>query len=96
MRLTLNFRDVLGSVAGLVPELDQMVSRINQWSDAEHDPQTGAHTAITADSISFNAGTAQFSVGAAGSASALPATPSLYQTVLVNGVEYVMPLYAKD
>ena len=33
-------------------------------------------------------------VGAAGAASALPATPSFYERVLVGGVEYKRPLYA--
>lgn len=38
----------------------------------------------------------QTTVGAAGSASALPATPSGYATFTLNGVEYVMPFYAKS
>jgi hypothetical protein len=36
----------------------------------------------------------QTTVGAPGVASALPATPSLYFKVKVNGVEYVVPAYA--
>lgn len=38
----------------------------------------------------------QFTVGAAGDAPALPATPSGYLEVIIKGVSYVMPLYAKD
>lgn len=96
MRLTLYKKDILSLVVGLVPELEQLVDRINIWSDAEHDPQTGAHAAVTLDSLEFNAGSNQLTVGAAGAADALPATPSLYQTVSVNGVEYVIPLYRKS
>jgi hypothetical protein len=36
----------------------------------------------------------QTTVGAAGAASALPATPSTYFKIKVNGVEYVVPAYA--
>ena len=38
--------------------------------------------------------TAQSTVGSAGVASALPATPSTYFKIKVNGVEYVVPAYA--
>lgn len=96
MKLALNKSDLLAQVPGLLDELQQMVVRINIWSDLEHDPQTGAHTAVTLDSLDFNAGTSQLTVGTAGAAAVLPATPSLYQTVIVNGVEYVMPLYDKS
>jgi hypothetical protein len=37
---------------------------------------------------------AQPTVGAAGAASALPATPSTYFKIKVNGTEYVVPAYA--
>jgi hypothetical protein len=37
---------------------------------------------------------AQSTVGSAGIASALPATPSTYFKIKVNGVEYVVPAYA--
>ena len=36
----------------------------------------------------------QSTVGPAGIASALPATPSTYFKIKVNGVEYVVPAYA--
>src|SRR6056300_267620 len=38
--------------------------------------------------------TAQTTVGAAGGASALPATPSTYFQIKINGVNYVVPAYA--
>lgn len=96
MNLTLNNRDQLAQLPALLNELDQLVARINLVYGREHDPQTGRHAAITVDSLGFNAGGSQFTVGAAGSASPLPATPSAYQTVSLNGVEYVSPLYQKS
>lgn len=44
----------------------------------------------------LSGGVSQTTVGAAGSASALPATPEGYQTIVVDGTEYVMPYYAKS
>lgn len=41
-------------------------------------------------------GYSQTTVGSAGGATALPATPSGYTTVSINGTEYVMPFYAKS
>lgn len=38
----------------------------------------------------------QLTVGAAGSGAALPATPSGYAEVVINGVTYVMPFYAQE
>jgi hypothetical protein len=38
--------------------------------------------------------TAQTTVGSAGVASPLPATPTTYFKIKVNGVEYVVPAYA--
>jgi hypothetical protein len=38
--------------------------------------------------------TAQTTVGAAGGADALPATPSTYFQIKINGVDYVVPAYA--
>lgn len=93
MNLTLFNRDTLAQYPALVNELDQLIARINTVFQQEHNPQTGAHAHVTLDSLDFNDGTSQLTVGAAGAADALPATPSLYQTVFVNGVEYVIPLY---
>lgn len=44
--------------------------------------------------INYANATTQSTVGAAGGASALPATPSLYELREVNGTKYVSPLYA--
>ena len=38
----------------------------------------------------------QTTVGSAGAATALPANPTGYQTILIDGTEYVMPYYAKS
>jgi phage-related tail fiber protein len=54
--------------------------------------------AIGTDAIEFESvgfGASQQTVGSAGGASALPATPSGYVFVQVSGNEYVVPYYAK-
>jgi hypothetical protein len=94
MRLGLFKKDILQAVPGLVPELEQMVERINIWSDAEHDPQTGQHGAISVLGLTWE-GETQTTVGAAGGASALPATPRGYLEIMVDGVACVVPFYAK-
>lgn len=38
----------------------------------------------------------QTTVGAAGTASALPATPTGYVEIVIDGTTYVLPFYAKD
>ena len=38
----------------------------------------------------------QTTVGAAGSATAVPATPSGYVEIIIRGVTYVLPFYAKE
>lgn len=38
----------------------------------------------------------QTTVGSAGSAAALPATPAGYVTLTINGRDYVMPFYEKS
>lgn len=40
-----------------------------------------------------SAGAFQTTVGAAGAASALPATPTGYKTETINGAQYVVPFY---
>ena len=70
---------------GLSPALDieSMRDRINKVWAVEHAPQSGVH----------NFKTTQTTVGAAGGATALPATPTGYIEILVNGVEKVLPYY---
>jgi hypothetical protein len=41
-------------------------------------------------------GETQTTVGAAGGATALPATPTGYLVVTIDGTEYVVPYYAKS
>lgn len=50
-------------------------------------------TTTVAGQLSFNAAATQSTVGAAGGASALPATPALYWRVRIGEVNYVLPLY---
>lgn len=99
MNLVLFSRDVWGIVPGLLGELDQLVERANKVWSKQHDPQTGAHTHVTATSVTTAAltitDTTQTTVGAAGGASALPATPSGYVPITIDGVEYVVPFYLK-
>lgn len=44
--------------------------------------------------VKFSNGPIQTTVGAAGAASALPATPSGYLRIQISGTEYVLPFYA--
>lgn len=72
-------------------ELDQLVARINKVFTANHNPDTGVELYRTTQST----------VGAAGSASALPATPVRYATVKYfdeSGRETtgVIPIYASE
>jgi hypothetical protein len=80
--------------AVLAAELDHLVVRLNVWSDKEHNAD-GTHNFVTVNGLTFN-GDTQTTVGAAGGASALPATPSRYMEITVDGVDYVMPLYLKS
>lgn len=95
MNLTLFNRDVLAQYPALSNELDQLVARINAVYGKEHDPQTGAHADISVTGFAFN-GTTQTTVGAAGGASALPATPTGYWQITIGERNYVTPFYAKS
>jgi hypothetical protein len=66
-------------------DLEALRDRINKvWRVEHHDD--GQH----------NFKTTQTTVGAAGSGTALPATPEGYIVILVNGEEKVLPYYAKS
>ncbi len=99
MKLILMNRPQYREVPGLPGELDQLVERANLVWAKEHHPQTGAHTNVTATSVTTAAltvnETTQTTVGAAGGATALPATPTGYVPITINGTEYVFPVYAK-
>lgn len=96
MNLSLFNRDVLAQFPALLNELDQLVARANLVFGAEHNPQTGAHAFVTIeDALTFH-GETQTTVGAAGGASALPATPTGYMVVTIGTAERVIPYYAKS
>lgn len=56
-------------------------------------PDAGTKVEVVDGAINLTAD-AQSTVGAAGGASALPATPSGYVEITINGTPYVMPFYA--
>jgi hypothetical protein len=75
-----------GFNTGFLRVADNKISTSTTNTDIELDPNgTGTVDFVVAQ---------QSTVGAAGVASALPATPSTYFKIKVNGVEYVVPAYA--
>ena len=92
MNLALFNRDVLAQFPALLNELDQLTARINTVWQKQHDPQTGAHTDITVEALTWG-GETQLTVGAAGGADALPATPSGYMQITIGTRSYVIPYY---
>ena len=56
----------------------------------------GASPSSESDGTSVGLGNTQTTVGAAGGASALPATPTGYTKIMIGGTEYVMPYYAQS
>ena len=93
MNLVLYNRDTLAQFPALLAELDQLVTRINTVYNKQHNPQTGVHTDVSMESLTWN-GDTQTTVGAAGAASALPATPSGYINFTIGTRAYVLPYYA--
>lgn len=49
---------------------------------------------IVQGEVRFISAETQTTVGAAGGATALPATPTLYMKMIIDNTEYVCPLYA--
>lgn len=95
MNLVVALREILTSIhVGLFTSLNQMVVRINSWAQVEHGAD-GTHGAISVTGFTFG-GTTQTTVGAAGGASALPATPTGYLVITIGTTEYVVPYYAKS
>jgi hypothetical protein len=92
MNLVLLNRDTLAQYPALLNELDQLTARANLVFGVEHDPQTGAHGAISITGLTWD-GEIQTTVGAAGGASALPATPTGYLTFTMDTREFVVPFY---
>jgi hypothetical protein len=75
-----------GFNTGFLNIFDNKISTTTTNADIELDPN-GSGT------VDFRV-SQQTTVGAAGVASPLPATPSLYFTIRVNGASYVVPAYA--
>lgn len=95
MKLVLHFRSIIASFSqALAAEFDQLLVRLNTWGAVQHN-NDGTHSAISVTGLTFG-GTTQTTVGAAGSAAALPATPSGYWTITIDGTQYVVPYYAKS
>lgn len=95
MRLILIHSEELTALSPLlVSELEQILERANAWSGVEH-AGDGRHGAITVSTLQFR-GSTQTTVGAAGGASAQPATPLGYLPVLLSdGTEVVIPYHLK-
>lgn len=92
MNLALRARDVLEGLSPmLVKELDSLVERINLVWTKGHNPANGQHTNLVFDSSTAT----QTTVGAAGSAEALPATPTGYLVTTIAGTEVLIPYYDK-
>ena len=92
MNLALHFRSIVAAFSSaLAAELDQLVTRCNTWANKEH-LSTGAHGDISVTGMTFH-GDTQTTVGAAGAATALPATPSGYLTITIGTTDYVVPYY---
>lgn len=92
MNLGLHFRAIVAAFSqALASELDQLVTRINMWATKEH-LSNGAHGDISVTGVTF-AGDTQTTVGAAGAASALPATPTGYLVLTIGTTEVVVPYY---
>ena len=95
MKLFLLLRPVIASFSdALVREFDHLIGRLNTWGTAEHHDD-GTHSAISVTGFTFN-GETQTTVGAAGGATALPATPTGYITITIDTTEYVVPYYAQS
>ena len=93
MNLYLLFKAQLKGLSGtLIDELDQLLLRMNAWGRKEHNSD-GTHGTISVDGITFN-GTRQTTVGAAGGASAQPATPLGYLLItLPDGTQVAVPYH---
>jgi len=81
-------------LSGVSLENDQIQIAGNRIQTTESNADLQLKTAGTGV-IDFETQT-QSTVGSAGGASALPATPSGYINIKINGAEYVIPYYAKS
>jgi hypothetical protein len=69
------------------------VSEFTQTADRANYSYVGNNTTKATNAHYSLRGVTSSTVGAAGGASALPATPSAYETVVVNATQYKRPLY---
>jgi hypothetical protein len=83
-----------GSLGDVARHLRTLASSIAVGWNKEH-LASGAHSDVTVTGLTWN-GDTQTTVGAAGGASALPATPTGYVVFTISGTEYVIPYYAKS
>jgi hypothetical protein len=81
------------TLADLATGIGKLATAVSAGWNVEHLPD-GTHGAVTVTGLALN-DTTQTTVGAAGGASALPATPTGYVPVTIDGTEYVLPYYAK-
>lgn len=93
MKLLLRYSLQLLKVSGwLVKEFEQLVETANAWAKKEHNGD-GTHKFVSVQSLTW-LGETQTTVGAAGGASAQPATPLGYLLVtLSDGTEVAVPYH---
>jgi hypothetical protein len=82
------------TLAELAADVRKLATSISAGWNVEHNPD-GTHGEISVTGLTFD-GETQTTVGAAGGATALPATPTGYLVVTIDGTEYVVPYYAKS
>ena len=90
MNLPLGFS--YSTLAELAADLRKFATSVSAGWNVEH-KSDGTHGEISVTGFSFD-GDTQTTVGAAGGASALPATPTGYLVVTIDGTERVIPYYA--
>lgn len=93
MNQVLTRKDVLMGISpALVDELEQLIARAQIVFEKEHNPQTGEHREISPTGLAWR-GAVVSTVGVAGGASALPATPSGYLLFMYGGSTFQLPFY---
>ena len=82
--------DTTTPTLGLWKKTSQTANVLNVWSDDASTVETGIDSSSR---LYFSSGLTQTTVGSAGGASALPATPTGYIKVNVNGTQKKVPYY---
>lgn len=91
--MKLSTAPVFNTIEGCVVYLRKLATSIAAGWNVQHQPD-GTHGAVSVTGFTFG-GDTQTTVGAAGGATALPATPTGYFVVTIDGTERVVPYYAK-